>query len=54
MHINNVYSAKSSDIFSYHGQTMYLLFYLGQNFLIVDLWDFFSDLGSGDRKKKKF
>ena len=24
---------------------------LGQNFLLVDLWDFFSDLGFGGRKK---
>ena len=25
----------------------------GQNFLLVDLRDFFSDLGSGDERKKK-
>ena len=27
--------------------------YLGQNFLLVDLREFFSDLGSGGMKKKK-
>ena len=27
------------------------LWYLGQIFLLVDLRDFFSDLGSGDKKK---
>ena len=26
---------------------------LGQNFLFVDLWEFFSDLGSGEQNKKK-
>ena len=39
-HKQRVFS-QVSDIFSYHGQTMHLLFYLGKNFLIVDLRDFF-------------
>ena len=29
------------------------LFCKARIFLLVDLWDFFSDLGSGDEKKKK-
>ena len=32
----------------HQGKTVY---YLGQIFLLVDLWEFFSDLGLGGQKK---
>ena len=36
-----------------HNISKFFLWYLGQIFVLVDLRDFFSDLGSGDKKINK-